>query len=212
MTTSRQVIYLIDDELPIREALVALLESLSLEVAAFDSAAAFLNHQRVDDCACMILDVQLPDISGLELQKRLIDEESIPIIFISGHEDVPTSVKAMKGGAVDFLTKPIDETALLETVQLALTKDRRIRQRKADLAILRSKYLSLTPREREVFPLLAAGMLNKQVAGHLGISEVTIQVHRGQLMRKMAADSFADLVRMAIRLGIKRNDDKQQTA
>jgi FixJ family two-component response regulator len=212
MTSTPELIYLIDDELSIRESLAGLLESLKFKVLAFESAAAFLSHRRRDDCSCMILDVQLPDLNGLELQKRLIDEESMPIIFISGRGDIPTTVKAMKAGAVDFLTKPVDETALVETVRTALARDRKLRQKRAEVLELRKRFNTLTPRERQVYPMLVAGMLNKQIAFRLGIAEVTIQVHRGQLMRKMAADSFADLVRMAARLGIKRYIEDQHTA
>lgn len=203
MKTARELVYLVDDDLRIRESIVELLDSLQFEAIAFESAAAYLDHIRADDAACMILDLQLPDINGLDLQQRLNDENSMPIIFISGHGDVPTTVKAMKAGAIEFLTKPIHEESLIEAVRSALVRDRRIRMKRAELALLQERLASLTPREREVFPLIVGGLLNKQVAATLGISEVTVQVHRGQVMRKMAADSFADLVRMASRLGIK---------
>jgi FixJ family two-component response regulator len=203
MKPDRELVYLVDDDLRIRESIVELLDSLQFEAIAFESAAAYLAHIRADDAACMILDLQLPDINGLDLQQRLNDENSIPIIFISGHGDVPTTVKAMKAGAIEFLTKPLHEESLIEAVRSALVRDRRIRMKRAELALLQERLASLTPREREVFPLIVGGLLNKQVAATLGVAEVTIQVHRGQVMRKMAADSFADLVRIASRLGIK---------
>jgi FixJ family two-component response regulator len=203
MNSSHEVVYLVDDDARIRESIVELLDALQFKAVAFESAAAFLSHVRNDDAACMILDVELPDINGLELQKRLVDENNMPIIFISGHGDVPTTVRAMKAGAIEFLTKPVDENILVETVRGALLRDRKIRQKRADVADLQEKFASLSPREREVFPLIIGGLLNKQAASVLGISEVTIQVHRGSLMRKMGATSFADLVRMASRLGVR---------
>jgi FixJ family two-component response regulator len=203
MKSSREVVYLVDDDVRIRESIVELLESLGFEAIAFESAAAYLAHTRNDEASCMVLDVELPDINGLELQKRLVDEDTMPIIFISGHGDVPTTVRAMKAGAIEFLTKPVDEKVLVDTVRGALLRDRKIRQKRAEVAELNEKLASLSPREREVFPLIIGGLLNKQAASVLGISEVTIQVHRGSVMRKMGAASFADLVRMAARLGVR---------
>jgi FixJ family two-component response regulator len=197
-----EVVYLVDDDPRVREALSELLDSLEIEHVTFGSAAEFLGYVRTDACACLVLDVQLPDISGLDLQRQLADGSSPPIVFISGHGDVPSTVRAMKAGAIEFLTKPINREALVTAIRAAFSKDVEQRQRIAEMAGLERRLALLTPREREVLPLIAGGMLNKQAAAALGITEVTLQVHRGQIMRKMEAESFADLVRMAARLGI----------
>jgi len=200
------VVYLVDDDPRVREALSELLASLKIDHVTFASAAEYLGYVRSDGCACLVLDVHLPDINGLDLQQQLADESCPPIIFISGHGDVPSTVRAMKAGAMEFLTKPVNKDALVVAISAAFVKDLERRQRMADLAGLQQRLALLTPREREVLPLIVAGMLNKQAAAFLRISEVTLQVHRGQIMKKMEADSFADLVRMAGKLGIPEPD------
>ena len=197
-----QVIYLVDDDICAREELSELLTSLGREVACFGSAKEYLRHHRTDRAACLIVDLVLPDMGGLELQQQLGGGLHPPVIFMSAHADIPTTVRAMKAGAIEFFTKPVNPQVLLAAIDAALAQDLVQRERYLELAKIRSGYASLTPREREVFPLITGGMLNKQAAAHLGISEVTLQVHRGQVMRKMAARSFAELVRMAERLGI----------
>ena len=202
MNRTGEVVYLVDDEACVREALSELLASLRIEHVTFGSALEYLRFPRSDRCACLVLDVQMPEITGLDLQRQLASESSPPIIFISGHGDIPSTVRAMKAGAIEFLTKPLDPQALIAAIRVAFVRDLEQRQKAADLASLQRRFASLTPREREVFPLIVGGMLNKQAAAVLGITEVTLQVHRGQLMRKMEAGSFADLVRMAGKLGI----------
>ena len=202
MNCPTEVVYLVDDDPRVRQAITELLESFHLKVISFDSAASYLAHVRVDSVACLVLDLQLPQMNGLDLQKQLGQEGGPPIVFISGHADVPSSVRAMKGGAIEFLTKPLDLEALFTAIRSAFDKDREERRRKADLAELKSRWALLSPRERDVLPLVVSGLLNKQSAGILGITEVTLQIHRGQIMRKMAATSFAELVRMAGALGI----------
>lgn len=202
MKQGGEIVYLVDDDISIRESMTGLLEELDLAVISFDSAESFLQHERRDSAACLILDLQLPRMNGLELQKQLAQRESLPVIFISAHGDIPSSVRAMKGGAMEFLTKPVDRHALTAAIATALAFNRESRARQADIAALRRKLLLLTPREREVLPLLVTGYLNKQVAATLGISEVTVQIHRGRIMRKMAVSSFADLVRVCGLIGI----------
>ena len=199
-----EIAYVVDDDLNVREAISELLASHDIENVTFATASAFLQFERDDAAGCLVLDLQLPDIDGLELQRRLLSSNSPPIVFISGDADVPASVAAMKAGAIEFLTKPIDTANLLAAIRLGFSKDRRRRHNAAGLTVLQQRLSSLTPREREVLPLVADGMLNKQAASLLGISEVTLQVHRGQIMRKMEAESFADLVRMAAKLRIDR--------
>jgi FixJ family two-component response regulator len=199
---SGEVVYVVDDDISIREAMTGLLETLNLAVISFESAESFLGHKRVDTAACLILDLELPDMNGLELQTRLAQTADLPIIFITGHGDIPSSVRAMKGGAMEFLTKPVDHKVLTAAIRAALEVNRGTRARQEDMASLRNRVLLLTPRESEVLPLLVMGYLNKQVAAMLGISEVTVQIHRGRIMRKMAATSFADLVRMCGQIGI----------
>jgi len=200
--SAMEMAYLVDDEASIREALEGLLRSNGISVATFSSASEFLEYPRKDSAACLILDLQLPDISGLALQRRLADELSPPIIFISGRGDIPSTVQAMKGGAIEFLTKPVDPEALLPAIRAAFAKDRIKRDRRAELLELQKRFAQLSRREREVLPLVVKGLLNKQSAAALGITEVTLQIHRSQIMKKTAAHSFADLVRMASRLGI----------
>jgi FixJ family two-component response regulator len=199
---SGEVVYVVDDDISIREAMTGLLETLNLAVVSFESAESFLGHKRVDTAACLILDLELPEMNGLELQTRLAQTADLPIIFITGHGDIPLSVRAMKGGAMEFLTKPVDHKVLTAAIRAALEVNRGTRARQEDMTSLRNRVLLLTPRESEVLPLLVMGYLNKQVAAMLGISEVTVQIHRGRIMRKMAATSFADLVRMCGLIGI----------
>jgi FixJ family two-component response regulator len=197
-----EVVYLVDDDVSIREAITGLLESVKIDVLSFESAESFLKHKRSDTAGCLLLDLQLPEMSGLDLQEKLDRGSSPPIVFITGRGDIPSSVRAMKAGAIEFLTKPLDGNALVAAVRAALSRDRETRLRQAELDELQHRYSRLTPREREVLPLVAAGFLNKQSAALLGITGVTLQNHRGQIMRKMAADSLADLVRMCAALGI----------
>jgi FixJ family two-component response regulator len=197
-----EVAYLVDDDDAVRNALTGLLHSSGVEVVSFGSAADFLNYRRTDLSACLILDLQLPDISGLELQRRLIDEWGPPIIFISGRGDIPSTVQAMKAGAIEFLAKPINPEVLITSVAAAFERDRSDREKRAYIAALKGRFSLLSPREREVLPLVVKGLLNKQSAATLGITEVTLQIHRSRIMQKMLADSLADLVRMAEKLRI----------
>lgn len=207
MLQSGDVIYVVDDDISIREAMSDLLVALKLAVVSFESAESFLRHKRVDTAACLILDLELPEMNGLELQTRLSETTNIPVIFITGHGDIPSSVRAMKGGAIEFLTKPLDHEVLTAAIRAALELNRNARARQADMVRLRNRVSLLTPRERQVLPLLVMGYLNKQVAATLGITEVTVQIHRGRIMRKMAAPSFADLVRMCDLIGIPNDSN-----
>ena len=197
------VVFVVDDDPSVREALQRLVRSAGLRVEAFGSAEEFLQRARTEGPSCLVLDVRLPDLSGLDLQRRMVDTNNeMPIVFLTGHGDIPTTVKAMKAGAVEFLTKPLVEGDLLESIRAAIDRDRVIRDHHAETADLRARYASLTPREEEVMAWVVSGLLNKQIAGELGISEETVKVHRGHAMRKMAADSLAALVRMAEKLGV----------
>src|ERR1700733_9431669 len=196
------IIYVLDDDRRVREALSSLLLSVGLRVETFGSAAEYLEFEKLDAPSCLILDLELPGMNGLELQQEIAGDDSPPIVFVTGHGDVPSSVRAMKAGAIEFLLKPFDHLELLKVVDAAIAQDRDARLRQAEMAELRRRYALLTPREREVLPFVVAGLLNKQTAAELGTSEITIQVHRGQIMRKMAASSLAELVKMAGKLGI----------
>jgi FixJ family two-component response regulator len=200
-------VFVIDDDASVRQALTSLLQSVALNVEAFGSPADFFKKRRTADdiaAACLILDVRLPGVSGLDFQAELAKSDTMPIIFISGHGDIPMTVRAMKAGAVEFLTKPFREQDLLEAVQLALQRDRDRRIEERAVLQTRTRFDALTPREQEILGLVTAGLMNKQVAAELGVSEITIKVHRGNVMKKMGARSLADLVRMADALGIRQ--------
>lgn len=203
MIPDNPIVFVVDDDLSVREALSSLLESVGLRVAAFGSAQEFLAAERPDAPACLILDLNLPGTNGLDLQKELAAQEAPPIVFITGHGDIPSTVQAMKAGAIEFLSKPFREQDLLQAIDTALALNRTARRERSEMEQLQKQYKLLTPREREVLPFVVAGFANKQTAGDLGTSEVTIGVHRGQIMRKMGARSLAELVRMADRLRIQ---------
>ena len=204
MNPDSPIVFVVDDELKVREALGSLISSMGLQVAVFGSAAEFLECEKPDAPACLVLDLQLPGTSGLELQQQLANGKAPPIVFISGHGDIPSSVRAMKAGAIEFLSKPFSEQELMQAIENAITMDRIARQKRTELAELQRHYSLLTPREREVLPFVVAGYANKVTAADLGTSEITIGVHRGQIMRKMEAKSLAELVRMADKLGVPR--------
>jgi FixJ family two-component response regulator len=201
-------VFVIDDDASVRQALTSLLESVALNVEAFSSPVDFFKKRRTADdiaAACLILDVRLPGVNGLDFQAELANSDThLPIIFISGHSDIPMTVRAMKAGAVEFLTKPFREQDLLDAVQLALQRDRDRRVGERAVLQTRAHFDALTPREQEILGLVTAGLMNKQIAAEIGVSEITIKVHRGNVMKKMGARSLADLVRMADALGIRR--------
>jgi FixJ family two-component response regulator len=197
------VVYVVDDDLSVRESLNVLIRCAGWQPRTFASAHEFLTYRQVPAPSCLVLDIGLPDLNGLDLQRRIAaDRDDMPIIFITGYGDVPTTVQAMKGGAVEFLTKPFNQDVLLNAIRQAVERSRVAIGRQAELRGLRDRYTSLTPREREVMSLVVRGRLNKQVGGELGMAEITVKAHRGQVMRKMNAASFADLVIMAASLGL----------
>jgi FixJ family two-component response regulator len=203
MNETLPIVFVVDDESAVGVSIKRLLHSVGLEARHFTSASEFLRAKRPDAPGCIVLDVRLPDLSGLDLQQELAKANvDLPVIFVTGHADIPMTVRAMKAGAVEFLTKPFREQELLEAVQRAISRHRQTRDQRASMRVLQSRYELLTPREREVYPLVASGLLNKQVAAELNASEKTIKVHRGQLMQKMEAHSLSDLIRMAEQLGV----------
>jgi len=202
MGPQEYIVYVVDDDVRVREALRELFASLGVSSATFGSVAEYVEYAKPDLPACLLLDVELPDINGLDFQRQIRDVDHPPIVFITGHGDIPSSVRAIKEGAVDFLAKPFTQQNLIAAVDAAIAGDRHARLERSERTLLRQRYSSLTPRESEVLPLVVSGLLNKQAAAELGISEVTLQIHRSRIMQKMAAESFADLVRMAGRLNI----------
>jgi FixJ family two-component response regulator len=191
------VVFIVDDDVSVRESLELLILSAGWQPESFASAEDFLARPRIDGPSCLVLDVSLPNLNGLALQTRIVDRTDMPIIFITGHGDVPTSVQAMKAGAAEFLTKPFGDEVLESAIKQAIERSRTALAHEAELRTLRDCHASLTPREREIMALVVSGLLNKQIAFELGISEITVKAHRGRVMRKMQVDSFADLVRVA---------------
>jgi FixJ family two-component response regulator len=203
MLHATPIVFVVDDDVSVRKSLELLIDSAGWQPETFPSAQEFLHRPRVGAPSCLVLDVSLPDLNGLELQRQLAERTDMPIIFITGHGDVPMSVQAMKAGAVEFLTKPFNDDVLLDGIRGALDLSRAALRQDLEIRTLRDCYASLTPRERQVMQLVVSGLLNKQVGGELGISEITVKAHRGQVMRKMKADSLPDLVTMAARLGLR---------
>jgi FixJ family two-component response regulator len=200
------LVCVVDDDASLREAMSSLLRSVGLQVELFASAAEFLQYELADGPRCLVLDIRLPGVSGLDFQSELADKGvQIPIVFMTGHGDIPMTVKAMKAGAVEFLTKPFRDQDMIDAVHLALDHDRERRKNEGVVSKLRADYETLTPREQEVMAFVTAGLMNKQIAGELGLSEITVKVHRGNVTRKMGARSLADLVRMAEALGMHRD-------
>jgi RNA polymerase sigma factor (sigma-70 family) len=209
MTEPAAIVFVVDDDPSVRRAIKRLVESVGLHVELYGSASEFMANTHPEVASCLVLDIRLPGISGLDFQQELAEANlRIPIIFITGHGDIPMSVRAMKAGAVEFLTKPFRDQDLLDAIQVALERDRVRRRHQAETEVLRERLESLTPREREVLPLVVSGLLNKQVAAEIGTTEATVKVHRSQLMKKMGADSLPGLVRMADKIGIPDSRDE----
>jgi FixJ family two-component response regulator len=199
----KPIVFVVDDDISVRESLELLIKFAGWQPETFASGAEFLARPRTTTPSCLVLDISLPDLNGLELQKLIASERiDMPIIFITGHGDVPMTVQAMKGGAVEFLTKPFDDEVLLNAIRHAIGRSAAVLDDQAEITALRSNYESLTPRERDVMQCVVAGMLNKQIGMKLGISEITVKAHRGKMMQKMKAESLADLVKTAVRLGL----------
>jgi FixJ family two-component response regulator len=196
------VIFVVDDDVSVRESLELLILSAGWQPETFESAEEFLERSRIDGPSCLVLDVTLPNLNGLDLQKRIVDRVDMPVIFIAGYGDVPTTVQAMKAGAVEFLTKPFGGDVLLDAISHAIERSRTALAHEAELRALRDCCATLTPREREIMALVVSGLLNKQIAARLGISEITVKAHRGRVMRKMGVDSLAELVRVAAALDV----------
>lgn len=203
MPDATSLVFVVDDDVSVRESLELLIRTAGWHPETFASAQEFLSRPRATVPCCLVLDVTLPGLSGLQLQEQLAERIDMPIIFISGHGDVPMTVQAMKAGAIEFLTKPFKDTVLLDAIRSAIDRSRAVLRAQSEMHVLRSCYASLTSREREVMALVVSGLLNKQVAGELGISEITVKAHRGQMMRKMKAGSLPALVTMAARLGMR---------
>ncbi len=208
MKEADSVVFVVDDDSSVREAIKSLISSVGLPVETFETAQQFLGSKRLEVPGCVVLDVRLPGLSGLDLQRELAAHDiNLPIIFITGYGDIPMSVTAMKAGALEFLTKPFRDQDLLDAIQKALERDRGARRQRMETAELRERFDALTAREREVMRLVVAGLLNKQIAGELGTSEITVKIHRGQVMKKTGAGSLAELVRMTEKLGISAAKD-----
>jgi FixJ family two-component response regulator len=205
MAEPKEIVFVVDDDVSVREALASLIRSADFSVQSFASAQEFLAFPRPDVPGCLVLDVELPEVTGLDLQEELAKSDvQIPIIFLTGHGDIPMSVRAIKAGALEFLTKPFDDQDLLQAIYQAVKRDRVTRRERAKIAELYDRYHSLTPREQEVMKWVVSGLLNKQIAAELGVSEIMIKVHRAQVMQKMQAESLADLVRMSEKLALPR--------
>src|SRR5262245_8905944 len=203
MPSVTPIVFVVDDDISVRESLELLIKTAGWQPETFASAQAFLLRPRATVPCCLVLDVRIPGLNGLDLQQQLAERTEMPIIFITGYGDVPMTVRAMKAGAVEFLTKPFKDDVLLDAIRNAIERSRAALRLDSEMEVLRKCYAALTPREREVMTLVCSGLLNKQVGGELGISEITVKAHRGQVMRKMKADSLPDLVTMAARLGVK---------
>jgi FixJ family two-component response regulator len=212
MPDAPSIVFVVDDDVSVRESLELLVRTAGWRPETFASAQDFLSRPPPTVPCCLVLDVTLPGLSGLELQRQLVDRADMPIIFITGHGDVPMSVQAMKAGAVEFLTKPFKDDVLLDAIRGAIERSRVALRQGSEMRVVREGYASLTPREREVMALVVSGLLNKQVGGELGISEITVKAHRGQVMRKMKADSLPDLVTMAARLGLRSKSGPASSA
>jgi FixJ family two-component response regulator len=203
-TDDKPIVYIVDDDASLRNALSSLLRSVGLQVQLFGSAPEFLQSKLAETSSCLVLDIRLPGVSGLDFQSELAKANiHVPIVFMTGHGDIPMSVKAMKAGAIDFLTKPFRDQDMLDAVTRALERDRKRRESETAISNLRARFESLTPREREVMALVTAGLMNKQIAAETNLAEITVKIHRGHVMKKMAARSLADLVRMAESLEIR---------